>query len=114
MSTHQMKLQPAPFAAIKEGRKTVEMRLYDEKRKLIGIGDRIVFSQAETAEALYVVVTALRRYPSFDELYTHENHASLGYAEEETACPSDMSQYYHPTEIERYGVLAVEIRRISQ
>ena len=41
--THEMKLYPAPFDSIKSGRKTVEMRLNDEKRQLIKIGDRIRF-----------------------------------------------------------------------
>ena len=30
-----MKLREAPFQAIKEGRKDIELRLYDEKRKAI-------------------------------------------------------------------------------
>ena len=32
--THEMKLHPAPFEAIKEECKNVEMRLNDEKRQL--------------------------------------------------------------------------------
>ena len=35
--THEMKLHPAPFEAIKEGCKNVEMRLNDEKRQLKGV-----------------------------------------------------------------------------
>ena len=38
-----MKLQPKPFAAIKNGTKTIEMRLWDEKRKHITVGDTIEF-----------------------------------------------------------------------
>ncbi len=114
MTTYEMKLKPAPFAAMKSGLKTVEMRLFDEKRQLIAVGDRIQFFQTETHEPLTVEVIALRRYASFEELYAHEAHTTLGYAEGEMAHPSDMSQYYDIDEIERYGVLAIEIRRISQ
>ena len=65
-------------------------------------------------KTLTVEVVGLRRYASFEELYAHEAHTTLGYAMDEAAHPSDMSQYYDTTEIERYGVLAIEIRRISQ
>ena len=38
---HKMKLQESPFERIKNGTKTVEFRLYDEKRSKIKIGDQI-------------------------------------------------------------------------
>ena len=31
--THFMQLQPSPFEMIKDGTKTIELRLFDEKRK---------------------------------------------------------------------------------
>ena len=40
-----MKLQKSPFERIKKGTKTVEFRLYDEKRRKINIGDQIEFSK---------------------------------------------------------------------
>lgn len=39
-----MKLQQKPFDSIKTGQKTIEMRLNDEKRRLINIGDEIEFT----------------------------------------------------------------------
>lgn len=41
---YSMKLLEKPFKSIKDGSKTVEFRLYDEKRKQIKIGDTIEFS----------------------------------------------------------------------
>ena len=41
--THEMRLDPTPFAAIARGDKTLELRLYDEKRKAIARGDLILF-----------------------------------------------------------------------
>ena len=114
MNTHQMKLQPFPYLAMHRGDKTVEMRLFDEKRQTIAVGDTLVFTQTETGETLTVQVVALRRYADFEALYASEAHTTLGYAPHEVAHPSDMSQYYPPEEIQRYGVLAIEIRRISQ
>ena len=42
--THCMNLWDDSFQAIKEGWKTVEMRLNDEKRSIINIGD-ILFNE---------------------------------------------------------------------
>ena len=47
---HSMKLKPLPFAAIQSGKKVLELRLNDEKRQKIKIGDTIVFTQTETGE----------------------------------------------------------------
>ena len=44
---HTLKLKPKYFNYINEGTKRIELRLYDEKRKKINIGDTIVF-QKET------------------------------------------------------------------
>lgn len=38
---HKMKLNESPFDKIKNGTKTVEFRLYDDKRKQIKVGDNI-------------------------------------------------------------------------
>ena len=39
----KMKLQSLPFSVIESGRKSIELRLYDEKRKQIAVGDTIHF-----------------------------------------------------------------------
>ena len=108
---HCMKLQPAPFLAIAAGQKTIEMRLYDQKRAAIRIGDQIEFTQAQSGERLTVTVTGLYRYPDFEELYRHHDASSLGYAPDEPAHPADMAQYYPACEIAAHGVLAIEIAR---
>jgi len=49
---HTMKLRPNPFRMILCGEKTYELRLYDEKRQCIKIGDKIVFVNTKTDEPL--------------------------------------------------------------
>lgn len=44
---HCMKLNRDPFEKIKSGSKTIEMRLFDEKRQRISVGDFIEFSSAD-------------------------------------------------------------------
>ena len=41
--THEMKLQPKYFDYILNGTKRIEIRLNDEKRKKIKLGDKIKF-----------------------------------------------------------------------
>ena len=41
--THEMKLQDGPFRLFEEGKKRVEVRLLDEKRQKIRVGDAILF-----------------------------------------------------------------------
>ena len=35
MNTFELRLNSVPFQQIKQGKKTVEMRLFDEKRKML-------------------------------------------------------------------------------
>ncbi len=66
---HKMQLKEKPFEKIKNGSKTIELRLYDEKRQQIQVSDFIEFSQLDGSEKLTVRVTALHRFDSFAELY---------------------------------------------
>ena len=47
---HKMNLNPEPFEMIRNGQKTIELRLNDEKRRMINVGDMIEFTQTETGE----------------------------------------------------------------
>ena len=106
---YNMKLNNEPFNLIKNGTKTVELRLNDEKRKLLNIGDEIEFTNITNGEKLSVDIINLHKYPSFEELYKHFDKISLGYAEDEIADPKDMEQYYPQDKQEKYGVLGIEI-----
>jgi ASC-1-like (ASCH) protein len=109
---HNMKLKPAPFEMIKNGQKTIELRLYDEKRQLINVGDEIVFTNTATAETLQTKVLKLHRFDSFAELYESLPLLKCGYTSETvgSATPADMEQYYSVDEQNKYGVLGIEIK----
>ncbi len=108
---HEMKLNPAPFAMIKSGRKTIELRLYDEKRRKISVGDAIVFTNEQSGERLTVKVLKLHKFPSFAHLYAELPLLRCGYTKEtvEWATPEDMNAYYSLEEQARCGVLGIEI-----
>ena len=110
--THFMKLKNEPFMSIKNGLKTIEMRLFDDKRKQIKVGDTIEFTNIVSLEKLKVKVIALHKFKNFEELYSHFNKTQLGYKQTENANPNDMNQYYTNDDIHKYGVLGIEIKTI--
>ena len=104
-----MNLSHEPFMAISNGWKRVEMRLNDEKRKLLKLGDLIVFREKETGMELLTEVNELSAYKDFDDLYLHYSKTDIGYKQDETADPDDMLQYYSRKDIEKWGTLAIGI-----
>jgi len=108
---HKMKLKPEPFSAIKRGVKTFELRLYDEKRRAVRIGDLIEFTSTESGETCVRRVAALHLFASFSELYAALPLDKCGYTEEniESASPDDMNIYYSPEEQSNFGVVAIEL-----
>ncbi len=109
---HEMKLQNEPFIAIKKGVKTIEMRLYDEKQKLVKEGDIIEFTNTTTGEKITTQVEHLYLYTNFAELYKNHNKTELGYKQNEHASPKDMSKYYPQEEQEKFGVVGIKIKLI--
>lgn len=110
--THEMRLNPAPFAMIRDGKKTIELRLYDEKRQLISVGDKIEFENTEdTEQKILARVVKLHVFDSFDALYKVLPLTQCGYAKEElsSASPRDMEAYYSKEKQEKYGVVGIEI-----
>lgn len=108
---HYLNLNKEPFSLIKQGKKTVEMRLYDERRQKIAVGDELVFINRATNETLKVVVVKIEHYHSFQNLYAHVANTLLGYSSEETADYRDMYTYYSQEAEKKYGVLAIYIRK---
>ena len=111
VSVHNMKLDPLPFEMIKSKQKTIELRLFDEKRQQIKLGEKIVFTNTTTGETLAKTVAKLHRFDSFDELYKSLPLLQCGYTSEEVskATPADMEQYYPVEEEKKYGVVGIEL-----
>ncbi|MBR6134458.1 RNA-binding protein [Candidatus Saccharibacteria bacterium] len=109
---HQMRLHPEPFEKIKNGTKIIEMRLFDEKRQKIQIGDKIEFENRANGDKVSAIVMALYRFSSFEELYRALNKRDLGYEDDEEAKPEDMSQYYSEDDIRQFGVVGIEIHKL--
>ena len=110
--THKMKLHREPFEMIRSGRKTIELRLYDEKRRLISVGDEIKFvSSSDSTISLSCRVIALHKFDSFEDLYNSLPLLQCGYTENDilTASADDMNIYYPKEKQKEYGVIGIEI-----
>ena len=110
--THKMNLYNDSFESIKSGKKTIEMRLFDEKRSIIKPNDYIEFNNTRNGETLLCVVINIYRYNNFEELYKNHDKISIGYEEDEIASPDDMLMYYSIDNINKYGVVGIEIKKL--
>lgn len=114
---HTMHLQPQPFSMIRSGEKTIELRLYDEKRRQIKVNDEIELCCPESGQTPYTVrVKALHRFRNFAELYTVLPLLRCGYTSKTlpNASPDDMNAYYSPQQQAKYGVVGIEVKLPSQ
>lgn len=111
---HEMNLRPSPFAMIADGRKRWELRLNDEKRRAIAVGDTITFACTADDRRVTVRVTALRPFADFAALYAALPLTECGYTPENVhaADSRDMEQYYPPEKQHEYGVLAIGVERL--
>lgn len=107
---HNMSLNNEPFELIKSGSKTIELRFNDEKRRLLNVGDEILFNNRSNNEKLLVSIIDLHKYDSFKSLYKDFDKVSLGYKEDEISDPRDMNEYYSKEDEERYGVVGIELK----
>ena len=94
---HYMHLNKEPFEKIKNGTKTIEMRVYDEKRRKMHQGDIIEIENRTTGEIMTVEIINMHVLSSFWDI----------------AKPEDMEQYYPREEIEENGVVAIELKVIK-
>ena len=109
--THSMQLQPSPFEMIRNGTRTVGVRLYEEKRKKIQAGDIIEFTKTVSRVVLQVKVLGLFVFDSFESLYSQLPLPECGYTKDDidTASPDDMDAYYPKELQQKYGVVGIRI-----
>lgn len=104
---HEMRLHPEPFEKIKNGTKTIEARLNDEKRKEFAVGDRIVFAlRPDFVQKTEVEITELLHAPTFQELL------AMRPAGEFATTPEELYSYYSKEDEQKYGVIGIRFKKI--
>jgi ASC-1-like (ASCH) protein len=107
-----MRLHPEPFDKIEAGVKTVELRLNDEKRRIIKAGDHIEFSRRpDFVKKIKTEVVGLDVFDSFEKAYV--GYSADEYGEESENNWKIMYEYYSPEDETKYGVLGIRLHRLS-
>ena len=65
MSEHKMKLAEPFYTLVKNNKKTVEARIYDDKRKLLKEGDTIIFLNNDGEKPFKKKIRKLKLFKSF-------------------------------------------------
>ena len=112
MNTHHLSLIDPPFRNIKLGKKTIESRLFDEKRQKIQIGDHIILTNREGEhETIEIVVTNIFRHQTFRELFTAHPITDFGHNSLENA-ETEISRFYTLGQQRQYGVIGIEFHQL--
>ncbi len=108
---HTMKVQTKYYQLLKSGIKTIELRLFDEKRQQIKVGDQIAFSDLSNLNDTFVAqVLALHRASSFDELCKIIQPAQAGFSTKKELMDC-LQKFYTPENQQKYGVVGIEIKK---
>lgn len=111
-----MHLKNEPFISIKNKKKTVELRLFDFKRRKLDVGDKIIFTNlSDVNEKIAVTIKALYRYESFEELFSEISPLLCGFHNGENVkeATSYMHKIYSVEQIRYYSILGIKIELIS-
>ena len=108
---HEMKLNDKAFNNIKNGIKKFELRLYDDRRKNINLGDTIIFHNLNNLDdTISVNVLALLRYPSFADLFTDIDYRLCGPANSLEEKLERVHTFYTTEQEKKFGILAIKIQ----
>jgi ASC-1-like (ASCH) protein len=112
MHEHELKLATEPFEAITSGRKTIESRLYDEKRQAIQLGDIIIFVNREnSSQTLRARVIGLLRYKTFAAMFANNSPEKFGGADADWLL-QQINEFYSENDQHQNGVLGIQIEVI--
>lgn len=112
MNTHYLQLAAVPFAAITSGAKTIESRLYDQKRQAIQLGDMIIFTNRENTDlTVSARVIGLLRYKTFHDLFSHNTPAKFG-GESVEWLESQINEFYTIDDQQRHGAIGIEFELV--
>ena len=108
---HILKLQPRYYESMKNGVKQIELRLFEEKRKNIKIGDEIEFKkEPDLNESFIARVKAILLYENFESLiddYPIEILSDLNTNKKELV--EELNKFYSKQKQEQYNVVGIRV-----
>ena len=113
--THRMKLHQEYFDRIKNKEKKIELRLFDEKRRKVKVGDTILFTS--TKDEQQIATTKVKEIildKSFQELINKLPVNDLGISEEQKKDFAEtMYGIYNKEDEERWGVVGIRVELVD-
>ena len=107
-----MNLRPKYFDFIKDGTKRIELRLYDEKRRSIQLGDIIEFAKSDD-EKVKAKVVGLLRYNSFANLFEDFDISILADSSmTKQELLEVLGEFYSEEKQAEFGVIGIRIKLI--
>ena len=107
-----MNLQPKYFDFIKDGTKRIELRLYDEKRWSIQLGDIIEFAKSDD-EKFKAEVVGLLRYNSFADLFEDFDISILADSSmTKQELLEVLGEFYSEEKQAEFGVIGIRIKLV--
>ena len=112
MRTHRLRLATTSFNSIVSGTKTIESRLFDEKRQLIQLVDMLIFVNRDaTNQTATAGVVGLLRYETFHELFSRNDLAKFG-GENVDWLEKQISEFYSDEQQKQTGVVGIEFELV--
>lgn len=110
----KMKLKRDAFDRMKRGEKIVELRLYDEKRRKLEVGDEIEFLKLpDLKESIQTEVKGLLMYENFKDLIEDLPAKHLGFKEKDKEwLLESMYEIYDEEEEDKWGAAGIRVELI--
>ncbi len=107
----EMKLREPYFSLVRGGRKVYEIRLNDEKRRFLRVGEEIVFVRDPSGDAkIFCEVADLLHFGSFAECFQILPLDKVGFAGETIDfAVGQMHKFYSSDDEKNWGVLAIKV-----
>ena len=113
---HEMKLQPEYYNFILNGTKRIEIRLFDEKRQQIKIGDTIRFIKLpDKDEVLFATVVNIEVFNNWYDCYAKyfDEDFKGSYHSIQDVVDDTYQGYYTKEESEKYGCCCLTLSKIK-
>ncbi len=108
---HKLNVKEKYYNMLKSGIKTIELRLFDEKRRAIKVGDFIEFSNVSDVDDKFTAkVINLHRADNFTELCGNIDCRSAGFSTKEELVRV-LEEFYSLDRQKEFGVLGIEIQK---
>ena len=113
---YEMRLKDRPYDQIRRGEKSIELRLFDLKRRRLNPGDIIIFYRISSEKDFVAsMVKALYRFRTFEDLFEVISMEECGFSEstsKEDAVRA-MRVYYSPDNEKALGVVGIKLELIN-